>query len=316
MRHIAVLMPDTGRSPTVGPNEWPLGRGALRAWEHGVGVIFGERVDEQGRLIGIVATPEGWREARVRPQALFDRFRDQLHPERYATARAALSVERWFNHPDVLALCRDKLASQRALEAAGIPMPEVVDDDFESQLAEWGSGFLKPRYGSFGRGVRRVVPGDLLPMRSAGMHADDLQQMVLQRAVPPPEAHAGVSVRALVQRVDGAWRSRTPVARISDDEPVVNVARGARVGPAAEVLGAGIDRRLREVAEAVGEVVHRWGAAVEVGVDLVVDPAGSVSVIEVNGRPRGRLASLAALSDAFRDEHVAACAAPLLAAAE
>lgn len=289
-----------------------MGRGALRAYERGIGVLFGERADAEGRLVGLLATPGGWEARAAFVDGVFDRFRDQLHPARYAAARGALRSPVWLNAPEVTGLCRDKLGSQRALEAAGILMPEVVDADFRTHLEEWGSGFLKPRYGSFGRGVRRVVPGDPLPLVDDGMRPGDRQPMLLQRAVPPPSTYAGVCVRALVQAIEDHWVCRTPVARTDRDSAVVNVARGAQVAPAAEVFGETVDRALREAAVAAGEVVGRWGDAVEVGVDLVVGPSGEVRVIEVNGRPRGRLAAIADRGACFREEHEAACTAPLL----
>jgi glutathione synthase/RimK-type ligase-like ATP-grasp enzyme len=316
MRYVGVLVPDSPEAPRTSPRAWPMGRGALQALERGVGAVFGERVDDQGRLDGLLATHAGWEPACVEVGAVFDRFRDQLYPARYARVRRHLRAPTWANAPSVIALCRDKVASQRALEEGGVSMPRLVETDLEQHLSTFGTGFLKPRYGSFGRGVRRVVPGDVLPRHGEAMRSGDLQPMVLQEAVPPPSPYAGVCVRALVQWVEGGWQCRTPVARADMRSPVVNVARGAKVAPALQVFGAQVDDALRAAAVQVAEVVATWGTTVEVGVDLVVGPDRRVVVIEVNGRPRGRLAALAEQGETWMAEHVASCAAPMIAVAQ
>ena len=53
-------------------------------------------------------------------------------------------------------------------------------------------------------------------------------------------------------------------------------------------------------------------ATIELGVDLVVDEDGELHVIEVNGRPRGRLEVLAQQDPTrFQGAHAAAIARPL-----
>lgn len=313
MKRLAVLIPVSDASPTRSPEQLPFGRAALRAAQQGVDVVFGETGNEPGSLAGLRAVPGGWVQTTIQPDAVFDRFRSQLHPERYARAHARLGHLPWGNAPSLVALCRDKWASQQVLEAAGVPMPALVRTDFEATLRDWGSAFLKPRYGSFGRNVRRVVPGAEVPAWGKGM-GQEPHPNLLQRAIAPPENWAGVSVRALAQRVRGEWISRTPVARRSRDEAVVNVARGAEVGTAQELFGPSIAQRLMQAAVQTAQALDSIteGTALEVGVDLVVDPAGHIWVIEVNGRPRGRLGAVAPTSAALEQEHEDACLAPLL----
>ena len=62
------------------------------------------------------------------------------------------------------------------------------------------------------------------------------------------------------------------------------------------------------MATQAAEVLSAHGLLLEVGVDLVPDAAGGAWVIEVNGRPRGRLA---ALGEAWKREHEEACVRPL-----
>ncbi len=215
-------------------------------------------------------------------------------------------------------LCRDKLASQRLLEASGFAMPQVEVDPgrFEETLRSWGSGFLKPRYGALGRGVRRVLPGDALPAEGEGAVIGESEPLFLQRAVIPPEGWSGWSLRVLAQRLPGgAWMVTSRVLRRSRVDPVVNVARGAEVGPAEAVLSPERVSALDELSVGVAEAVaaQPWGRfAVELGVDAVVDLRGEFHLIEVNSRPRGRLEAMAEQDPArWAEAHVQACARPL-----
>ena len=57
----------------------------------------------------------------------------------------------------------------RTMLAAGIALPPVEADPlcFARRLRQWGAGFVKPRFGALGVGVRRVEPGDPLPVLPA-----------------------------------------------------------------------------------------------------------------------------------------------------
>jgi glutathione synthase/RimK-type ligase-like ATP-grasp enzyme len=210
------------------------------------------------------------------------------------------------------ALCRDKVACQRALEAAGLALPPVEDDPerFEGKLGEWGAGFLKPRFGGLGAGVRRVAPGDALPRELPGA-TGVLEPSILQRAVPPWSG-AACALRMLVQRSEQGWHVAPIVARISDSDPVANVERGAHAVPAIDHLPADSVRVARALAVATAAALaDPW--TVELGVDAVVDRAGQVWLIEVNGRPKGRLEVLAHTHpERFAQAHLDACLRPLL----
>jgi len=236
-----------------------------------------------------------------------DRFPSWTWPEEYAAGLRGIEELPRGNPTAFRDLCRDKVAFQELVE---VPMPALVTDpgQFEAALKEWGAGFLKPRFGGLGRGVRRVLPGDAMPSELEGAVPGVKEPAILQRAVPAPPGLAGLSTRWLWQRDrGGSWLSAGGVARISETDPVTNVDRGARVEPVASALSA----RTHSLCEGIGrEVVHRFDdpCIVEVGLDLVIDADGEPHLIEANSRPGGRLR---ALGEAFREAHIEACARPL-----
>ena len=298
MTVLGVLITTQPKAPPGSPSELPLGRAARILASEGIDVVFGERA-EDGVLHGHRAIGDAWEPGEARVDAVYDRFQSQTHASRHHRALEGLADVPVANPPAIVALCRDKVRSQRVLEEAGIRMPPLVEDpaDFSAALRDWGSAFAKPRYGSFGRGVRHVEPGDRIAVERIGALEGVVEPTVLQRAVPPPPGWAGVSVRVLVQREAGGWSLGVPVARRSPTDPVVNVDRGAEAVPAEDALDARIFGEVRDAAAAAARVLAAqpdgdWLA--EVGVDVVLDPSGRPWVIEVNGRPRGRLARLAA----------------------
>lgn len=305
-----MLVPSQGDAPGR-PEDLPVGRAALRLEAEGVRVVFGSRAEE-GRLIGHIAEAGHWRPAQAPVLAAYDRYPSQTDPEGHARLLEALGAPT-HNPVAPILLCRDKLASQRWLEGCGVPMPELEadPDHFAERLEAWGAGFLKPRYGAFGRGVRRVMPGDALPAWGPGAVPGVDEPLLLQRAVTAPQGWAGISVRVLVQREGDDWLAEQPVARRSETDPVVNAARGAEVVPAEVVADAEV---LRAQAVEVARAVERspdGDGVIELGVDLVVGEDGRAWVVEVNSRPRGRLAALAATDPRWEEAHTEACARPL-----
>ena len=295
-----------------------MGRAALALGQEGIEPIFGDTL-AGGRMTGVVARASGWVAVRdVAVVAVHDRYPSQRRAARYASILEGRGALPMGNAPAITLLCRDKLTCQRVLERGGLRLPEVEGDParFRDSLAAWGAGFLKPRFGALGVGVRRVVPGDPLPERLPGVVLGVLEPAILQRAVPPPAGWAGRVVRVLCQaRPSGggiAWVRCPVVVRQSRQDPVVNAARGADVQPAEDALSAqtraDIDARCQQVCQ----ILSREGLAVELGIDLVLGARGEVRVIEVNSRPRGRLEVLAERDPArFGSAHVAACARPI-----
>ncbi len=260
------------------PELTPIGRAALLAEAAGLPTIVGDDL-RGGVLRGLRAVPGGWRAASAPLVACYDRYPSRSRPDAFAARVEALEGVPLGNPPSLTALCRDKLRCQRHLEAAGIPMPpvEAIRSSFAARLEAWGAAFSKPRHGSFGRGVCHLRRGDALPPGA---------DLLLQRAVPPPDGWASVCVRLLAQRTPSGWHLTPPVARRETRDPVANVARTSEVAP--YPLAPPMERAAYAVCRALDRP-H----AVELGLDFAIDPAGVPWLIEVNGRPRGRLEHLA-----------------------
>ena len=244
--------------------------------------------------------------------AALDRFPQLVRPAAYRALLAGLAGVPIANPPFIDDLCRDKLRCQEALCALRWPAVEAVPERFGDAVARWGVAFHKPRFGALGHGVRRVVPGDPLPDVAEGAPGR-LDPAFVQRGVPPPEGWAGIAVRALVQREGDGFVLEHPVVRRSRTDAVVNAARGAEVEALHDALPgavAEVERLTVAVAQALasgpgGELL------VELGVDLVMDRDGLPWLVEVNGKPRGRLEVLAGRDPGWQEAHVRVSARPL-----
>lgn len=312
---IGVWVPLSTAAPPP-PADWPLGRAALALEAEGIPVIFGDTL-RAGKIQGWRAingwTSVGWTALR----GLYDRFPSQSRESDYRIALEASAGLPVGNPPEVISLCRDKLALQRHLEEAGVVMPEVEEDSsrFLDCLREWGAAFAKPRYGSLGVGVRRVRIGDEVTSETIGLLGTP-EPTLLQRAVTPPAGWAGISVRALMQRSPGGgWCALPAVARRSQADAVVNAHRGAEVAPAEDVLGDETLAEIYALSLAAAEAISKIEGGiyiVELGMDCVVSADGRAHLIEVNGRPRGRLEVLARQwPSRFTQEHQRAVERPL-----
>ena len=239
------------------------------------------------------------------------------HPPVAAETLKAVTVARGLANPWALTeLCRDKLRCQRFLEEAGLELPpvEANPDRFAARLETWGAGFLKPRFGALGAGVRCVRPGDPLPATLPGLQGL-AEPALLQRAVPPPAGLAGMSLRLLAQRApDGTWEEAPVVLRQSREDPVVNAARGAELALADQALSPMTRAAVSRLAQAACRAFAAGPDgqhALELGLDLGIDQAGQPWLIEVNGRPQGRLEHLARGAPALAALHLETCLRPL-----
>ena len=60
---------------------------------------------------------------------------------------------------------------------------------------------------------------------------------ILQKYIHPPEGYSGIAIRQLIQRnVDHSWSFRRIIARISQEDLIINAARGADVDCATKIL--------------------------------------------------------------------------------
>jgi glutathione synthase/RimK-type ligase-like ATP-grasp enzyme len=314
---IGVLIPVRGKSPSKHPSELPIGRAALHLKSAGIRVIFGEEAVD-GHLFGMEATEEGWVPVGgTAVDAIYDRFPSQKEPLLYDRVVGRLGGVLLGNPMSLTLLCRDKLRSQRLLESV-VQMPPIVDvpASFKKSLDGFGFGFLKPRYGAFGRGVRRVVPGDDLPAQGVGTLKGVVEPMLLQQGVSPPSGYAGISVRLLTSRLPGGdWHVFPGVARVSKQDPIINVHRGAVAVPAKDLLRGNTISQMNNMvlsACALLSSLPDGDLMVELGWDMMIDDNETPWMIEVNSRPRGRLEALATAGFAgFDEQHLAATVAPM-----
>lgn len=312
---IGVLVPHFNGPPQP-PERRPIGRAALQLAHEGIDVIFGSRA-EDGRLIGHRAVPNGWESLQTSVVAALDRYPSQTDPNGYTALLRGLNTTPISNPPALNILCRDKVATQRFLTEQGVVMPPIEVDPtaFESVLTDWGSAFLKPQFGSLGRGIHKVTPGDPLPAEGEGAVPGRTEPLFLQRAITPPRGFAGVACRILVQRqLDDTWWVGPIVVRRHLNDPVVNAARGAEVcteNSLPQQTPEAIQALVRHTAEALTHAPN-GEHLVEVGLDAVIDEQGHPHLIEVNARPRGRLEALATQDPGtWMNAHIEACARPL-----
>jgi len=252
--------------------------------------------------------------------SIYDRFPSQ---SRIAHFKKIYSIGKFipFSNPyESTLLARDKVASQRILEAHGCRMPTLITeaDNFQEALKEWGTAFLKPQYGAFGANVTYCShTGSIhLPARIEGLLKGQMEPAILQRAIPQLKGWAGLSVRQLVQRdIDGSWLLRPAVLRRSFEDPVVNVARGAEAIAADTFLSSTCMQEIATQSLLATEALSlqkNGHLNVEFGLDFVIDQNECPWLIEVNSRPRGRLAELAKINPAkYKKIHQESCVAPI-----
>ncbi len=315
---VGVLVRVHGTAPVLPPEERPIGRAALALSAEGIDVVFGDQVNA-GRIWGVRARPGGWVKAEGVPLvAVHDRFASQTYPDEFERiVNETTSIP--FGNPVALTnLCRDKVLTQRWLEARGFEMPEIETRPgrFQEMLERWGAAFAKPQFGALGKGVRCVRPGETIADYVVGAVDGVEEPVFLQRAIAPPAGWAGVSLRLLTQREPGgSWSLVSWVMRRSRNDPVVNVARGAEVCDARLELSGDVLDLLETRTLAIAELLSTHPAGetlVELGVDLVLDSMYQPHLVEVNSRPRGRLEALAdADPERYSDAHTQACARPI-----
>lgn len=282
---VGLLYPPSPTRVPSAPPDTMFGRAGLALREHGIEVLLGAEA-EHGELIGQVPTPTGWQPRRGRPLALVHRFTDQRRPAAWSHLRTELAGLPMTNPHSLVELCRDKLALQQHLEGAGMDMPPVVHTHLAAALEDWGTAFLKPRFGAFGEGVQRVRAGHPMPTEGS---------WVLQRAVEPPGGWAGQCCRVLVQRDPAeGWMVLPGALRRDQHDPVVNRARGAEVVLASANLPEDtLCSMHRQSLEAAAVLSRHSPHAGELGLDFVIDRAQRPWLIEINGKPGGRLEALA-----------------------
>lgn len=250
--------------------------------------------------------------------AVYDRFPSRRDPTRFAALVAQLGDVPMANPPALMALFQDKLATQEWAQARALPIPDAEADTraFAARLADWGQGFLKPRYGTAGRDVALWRAGEPRPERPLGPTVEADGPRFLQRAIRPYPPWRGLCVRVAAQRrPDGAWHYCRAVARYSERDPVAGGARGSDIAPADQLLPRACNRAIADLCARIcaAAAAHPDGAwLAEIGIDLVIDEDQRPWLLELNSRPLGRLGALAARDpEHFEDAHLRACMRPL-----
>jgi tetrahydromethanopterin:alpha-L-glutamate ligase len=164
--------------------------------------------------------------------------------------------------------CVDKSMTSFLLHRAGIPTPPTFAGESEAQASRWLASMpeervAKPLFGSQGRGLIRLAPGD---------------------ALPPADIYAGVRYLQRFAGRDSDWRDyrvmvvgKAPAAAMlrHGKSWITNVRRGARC----EAVAATGDLTALSLA-AVAAVGADYA-----GVDLIEDRGGGLLVLEVNSMP-------------------------------
>ena len=188
----------------------------------------------------------------------------------WALGNLAARGVRVLNRAGALLAAHDKLLTARVLGRAGLPHPRTVVHHQGDPWPLWeGPVVVKPRFGSWGRDVE-LCEDELSLHRH--LHALESRLWyrqhgaVLQELVPPEGfdlrvvVAAGVAVGAIARvAAPGEWRT--------------NIALGgtrARIDPPASAL----DLAVRAAAAAGTDLV---------GVDLLPQPDGGYTVLELNG---------------------------------
>ncbi len=188
-----------------------------------------------------------------------------------------------------------------------------------SMLDRYGVVFLKPSFGSLGKGVIRVskvndgfmtqIPSingstvKLFPsIGSAALSIGtrtERRKYLIQRGIDLIKVNSKpLDIRALVQKDGtGEWIVSSMVARISYSEQsiVSNLARGGTLMTLREALSActsfiGSKPTVASVRSTALEIAKSFdrnveGSFGELGIDLAIDRTGSVWLLEINSKP-------------------------------
>jgi RimK family alpha-L-glutamate ligase len=183
----------------------------------------------------------------------------------HALAAAGVAV---VNHARAIERCVDKAMTSFLLHRAGIPIPPTLASESESEVGRWRAArgeelVAKPLFGSQGRGLVRIPPGE---------------------ALPPAEDHAGVRYLQRFVGRDSGWRDYRVM--VVGGEPVAAMIRHGRswitnVRRGARCEAIPVTAPLAELAVAAAAAVEADYA----GVDLIEDRAGRLLVLEINSMP-------------------------------
>lgn len=207
----------------------------------------------------------------------------------------------------------DAVADDPMIASHLLPYASYTDiDQLMDLLRQWGALYAKPDHGSLGRGILWIDGidgqpmvidgrGERLAMGEAGCRAFLAAALSREAYVLQKDARciqmAGcpVDFRLLLQRdAEGYWRPTKWFARKATRPGVrvTNLARGAQVCSAREVLVACFGRRARKIrvqvdqlGKAVASRLGKQPELAELGIDIAIDWSGKAWLLEVNYRP-------------------------------
>lgn len=222
----------------------------------------------------------------------------------------------------------DKLAFAGFLKQNGIPGPDILESSIPDPELLWdtlkaaGEVIIKPRYGRMGRGIMRLIetrtgvefqcstgryPADN-PWHLSGliqsvvrMNGLEHHHFIVQKSIQlPASSPRYFDIRVLMQRTSGAAPVRISgeVARVGGAGiHVPNIDFGGLAMPLPQWLDRVFGRRasrlyasLHRLAFSAYEAVECcFGKTGELGLDMLIDDACKIWLVEMNSKP-GRIA--------------------------
>ncbi len=268
----------------------------------------------------VFSPPSLWYDRVFSDLALRDTDLRQCRSKLMQSARVS-----FLNPPAMTAILGDKLAFSRFCARHALPTPvtsPLEPEFFRNACCQPGRFIVKPRFGRKGIGIIRCgfgtdgrgfcsthghqVPFHTLSelegilselVRQVGLTREDY---IVQAEIPSATVDGRwCDIRCMVQRVDRHVRAVSGLAvRISSRDRVTpNLDRDGIAVPFDLYVRLAFPGRavsdLRETVEATAlrlfdAVEAETGQAAEAGIDLLIDPRGSVHLIEANAKP-GRI---------------------------
>ena len=232
------------------------------------------------------------------------------------------------NRPEYQGQVWDKWKTHKLFSDTDLLVPETTND-FHQVLElcdKYNSVYIKPRFGAFGEGIEVLSQKDQQYQIEGDEKQDILhlskrelktwletrqskEALIFQQGIEPPfRGLRGFCVRSLVQFTsEDGWLSAPRVARLSAQDPVANVARGAQAKPLKDLcnehweqkktqqLLEQMDQFDKDIAKKLIEAQQLklpQHGLLELGVDYVIDGQGQCWLLEINGFPQGRLEKL------------------------
>ena len=326
--YIGVLLKIDPTSKPLPPDKKPLGWVASRLLEKNIILVFIEPeylLEREDKIIakkGFIVHQNKWKQIdNVELKAIYNRYPSLIF-KNYSNLEFILKKNKvpLCNPISFIKFARDKLNFIKFLKSNKIRTLEAipVQNDPIKFLEKWQICFLKPRFGACGKGIWRISKigkhfvfedGMVQLILKEKQAIEKIKEItgdrpyVLQRGLLPPlKAIEGISLRALAQRSpQGRWINNISVVRVSTDDPICNVARGAKVFPANEFFTFKLSKKrmvkiLRQInrlnfkiIKALERNLSDFDQIVEFGTDFVFNRNFLPFCIEINDTPQGRL---------------------------